>query len=186
MVDNLDGLLSPYLRRRRLKAAIPHIRGVVLDYGCGIGLLCGALRAENYVGVDIDDRVLKHAKRCYPKARFYHVNQMSEFREEKFDSIVGLAVIEHLPDPVAFLSDCQSRLRDNGRIILTTPSPLLDWAHGLGARVGLFAKESHNEHQSLMGHEALKSVAETVDLQLCHYRRFLLGANQLAILAKRS
>ena len=36
-----EGLFSPFLRSRRLKAACPYIKGRVLDVGCGTGALAG-------------------------------------------------------------------------------------------------------------------------------------------------
>jgi 2-polyprenyl-3-methyl-5-hydroxy-6-metoxy-1,4-benzoquinol methylase len=91
-------------------------------------------------------------------------------------------VIEHLPDPVGFLIQMAGFLAADGRIVLTTPNPTLDWVHGLGARIGIFAKESHDEHQSLMGRGRLSEAAAAAGMRMSHFRRFLCGANQLAVL----
>ena len=49
-----EGLLSPWLWRKRVAAAFPHLRGKVLDIGCGSGALAEHVTAESYTGVDID------------------------------------------------------------------------------------------------------------------------------------
>jgi 2-polyprenyl-3-methyl-5-hydroxy-6-metoxy-1,4-benzoquinol methylase len=185
MNDNLDGFFSPYLRSQRMGAAKPYVTGRVLDYGCGIGLVCDWVGEERYVGVDIDPRVLEFAREQRPKGRFITPSQMDSIAGELFDTVVGLAVIEHLPDPRDFLKDAASRLAPKGRIVLTTPNPALDWAHGLGSRIGLFARESHDEHQSLMSRNDLAASADATGLALVDYRRFLLGANQLAVLMRK-
>jgi 2-polyprenyl-3-methyl-5-hydroxy-6-metoxy-1,4-benzoquinol methylase len=182
MNDNLDGYLSPFLRKQRMQAAKPYVTGRVLDFGCGIGLVCEWVREEDYVGVDIDERVLEIARKRHTRARFLTPDRMDAIAGETFDTLVGLAIIEHLPDPRSFLSDAASRLAPNGCIVLTTPNPMLDWAHGVGSRIGLFARESHDEHQSLMGRGDLQKAAEAAGLVLTKYRRFLLGANQCAVL----
>lgn len=185
MSDNLTGYFSPFLRKRRMEAARPYVAGRVLDFGCGIGLVCNWVGEDEYVGVDIDPKVLDFARTLHPKARFLTLDQMGAIAGEKFDTIVGLAVVEHLPDPKAFLLDAASRLAPGGRIVLTTPNPALDWAHGLGGRVGLFARESHEEHQSLMNRRQIAEVADSAGLSLVDFKRFLLGANQLAVLGHK-
>ena len=183
--DNLDGLLSPFLRQRRMEAATPYISGSVLDYGCGIGLVGELPSVSDYVGVDIDPEILVVAGRRLHKGRFLlpsHV--LSGLQGERFDKIVGLALIEHLPDPLGFLKQARDLLAPNGCIVLTTPNPALDWAHGLGSRIGIFARESHDEHQSLMGRKTIERHAHEAGLTLFVYKRFLLGANQLAVLTR--
>ena len=184
--DNLDGLLSPFLRRRRMSAAMPYISGRVLDYGCGIGLAGELREVTDYVGVDIDPDILLVAKKRNPNGVFLLPSEVERtLPGRQFDTIIGLAVIEHLPDPLDFLKQAKNFLAENGRIVLTTPNPSLDWAHGLGARVGIFARESHDEHQSLMGRKIMERHAKDAGLRISVYRRFLFGANQLAILARQ-
>lgn len=164
-----------------MNAAAPFIEGRVLDFGCGIGLVCDTVDATKYAGVDIDSRVIEIAKSRNPKGRFYTLDQMDRLEGEVFDTIVGLAIIEHLSDPMGFLSDARRRLAPKGKLVLTTPNPILDWAHGLGARVGIFARESHDEHQSLMNRRQLDDAARHSGLHMTTFRRFLFGANQLAV-----
>ena len=176
----LDGKLSPLLRRTRMNAARPFITGRVLDWGCGNGDLCDFLPAEQYVGVDIDTNVLEEARRSHPDATFAALDSFEP--TGRFDTIAALAVIEHLADPVGFLSSMSRLLADHGRIVVTTPNPALDWAHGLGAKFGIFALESHDEHQSLMNRRGLDHAAREAELRMVHFKRFLCGANQLAVL----
>jgi|SRR4029453_16160333 2-polyprenyl-3-methyl-5-hydroxy-6-metoxy-1,4-benzoquinol methylase len=179
----LDGMLSPLLRRIRLNAARPYVFGRVLDWGCGNGDLCSFVPQEQYVGVDVDESILRMARAAYPSATFY---TLSAFRpSELFDTVAALAVIEHLPNPSGFLSHMKSLLRPGGRIVLTTPNPALDWVHGVGAKFGIFAKESHAEHQSLMTRPKLADAAEDAGLKMIRFERFLVGANQLAVLQGR-
>jgi 2-polyprenyl-3-methyl-5-hydroxy-6-metoxy-1,4-benzoquinol methylase len=178
----LDGKLSPFLRRTRMKAARPYLCGRVLDWGCGNGDLCRFIPAETYLGVDVDEAVLAEARQNYPAATFLAAKDFAQ--SELFNTIAALAVIEHLPDPASFLRRISHSLAHNGRIVLTTPNPLLDWAHGFGAKFGVFAFESHEEHQSLMNRRGLERTAREAELRVIHFERFLYGANQLAVLER--
>ena len=44
-----EGILSPYLRSKRLSPALPYIKGRVLDVGCGVGLLAVIEHVEDYI-----------------------------------------------------------------------------------------------------------------------------------------
>ena len=181
MTDNLDGLFSPFLRDRRIKAARPFLQGSVLDYGCGIGLVGAFVEQKDYVGVDIDQSVLAIARQNYPAARFY---TPQEFRSQialTFDTIVGLAIVEHVDDPLDFLSEMAARLSPSGRIVLTTPHPSLEWILHVGDKLGLFSKASHEEHNVILDRKLVFELARKAGLTTIIYKRFLLGANQLIV-----
>lgn len=179
-----EGLLSPFLRTRRLEAAKPFLQGRVLDVGCGTGYLADFVPADQYAGVDVDEGSLQAARLRHPHHRF-----LSELppRGTTFNTVVALAVIEHAPDPLEFLEALSARLdpAPGSRIICTTPHPLFDGVHRAGAAMGLFSFHAREEHQQLLGHWELLSLAGKCRLSIALYRRFLLGANQLLVLKRR-
>ena len=65
-----EGLLSPWLRSVRIKAALPHLQGKILDYGCGSGALAEHVEAEYYLGVEIDTVSLGLARTHFPSHCF--------------------------------------------------------------------------------------------------------------------
>jgi 2-polyprenyl-3-methyl-5-hydroxy-6-metoxy-1,4-benzoquinol methylase len=178
-----EGLLSPYLRRLRLAAARDFLRGRVLDIGCGTGALAELVDSPAYVGFDIDHECVAIARRRSPGHRF-------EFclppESERFDTVVSLAVIEHVADPAQFLTMAARYLDDgaHARIVITTPHPALEWLHDLGAAVGLFSRHAHEEHEALLDRARLAECAERARLRLERYERFAFGANQLAVFAR--
>jgi 2-polyprenyl-3-methyl-5-hydroxy-6-metoxy-1,4-benzoquinol methylase len=181
MTDQASGLLSPWLRKRRQEKARPYIRGRVLDYGCGIGTLSEMCRPETYLGVDVDEWSIDVARKAYPRFRFD-----TDLPETgKFDTIVALAVIEHIPDPAALLEKFESRLGTEGRIVLTTPHPSVEYVHDLGARIGLFSAHASEEHERLIDYGLMKELLAKAGLVIEKHERFLLGANQLFVLRRR-
>lgn len=175
-----EGRLSPYLRRKRIQAVIPHLKGRVLDFGCGTGFLSKIIDADKYLGIEIDEISLQKAKAMFPDHKF---SRCLPNANEKFDSVVALAVIEHVYDPVSFLSELATFLNE-GHLLVTTPHPSVEWVHGLGATIGLFSKHANDEHGDLLDQARLEKVGAQAGLKLDFYSRFLLGANQIAVYSK--
>lgn len=173
-----EGLLSPFLRDRRLQAARPHLRGRILDLGCGGGLLARWAEPQTYLGFDVDPDSLAAARRAFPRHRF--VGDLPA--GQGFDTLVALAVIEHLPQPERHLAQWRQLLAPGGTMVLTTPHPRVDLVHRLGARLGIFSRHASEEHQDLLDRAGLERAAGAAGLTVALYRRFLLGANQLVLL----
>lgn len=184
MPDQINGKLSPYLREQRFRAAERYLaKGRVLDIGCGIGMLTRYVSADRYLGVDLDRGSVEDARREHPTYRFMTLDDFaSHDPTEQFDTIVGLAVIEHVPDPKAWLAEMKRRLAPGGRMVLTTPHPRLEWAHTVGARLGLFSRAASEEHNVLIDQKLMKRFAGDTGLRVGEFKRFLYGANQLFIL----
>ena len=178
-----EGLLSKWLRGKRMGAAARHLSGRVLDYGCGSGSLAAMVDSGRYFGVDRDQQSLQIARTSFPDHKF---SVEPPAAQEKFDTVVSLAVIEHVGDPVQFLANLAAYLSDRSgsRLVLTTPHPALEWAHDAGAAVGLFSRHANEEHEDLLDRGKLESVGKRCGLRLQHYNRFLWGANQLAVYTK--
>lgn len=177
------GLLSPYLRGRRVEAVKDYLSGNILDYGCGVGKLCDLIDKENYLGVDIDIESILEAKKNYPNYQFFQLNDFEKLDENmKFDTIVSMAVIEHVKKPKEFLVNLSKYTKPNGRIVLTTPHPRGDWMHDLGSKVGLFSSHANEEHEELIDEEKINEIIKDTGLKLEIYNKFLFGVNQLMII----
>lgn len=173
-----EGLLSPFLRRRRVQAVRNLLRGRVLDFGCGAGKLADLCDPLQYCGVDISDAALDLARRSHPQHRF--VKELPE--EEVFDTVVGLAVIEHVKQPELLLERLRKLVTADAQLVLTTPHPTYRLVHDFGAMLGLFSKEASAEHETLLDRELMLAIARNSGWSLVSARRFLFGANQVFVL----
>ena len=178
-----EGLLSPWLRKLRINAALPFVCGKTLDYGCGSGAFASLLDPNMYVGFDRDELSISQALQKFPHHNFLS-NESS--LNGHFDTVIALAVIEHVEKPDEFLKTLSSFLKSNGdgRIVITTPNPCLEFAHDFGAKIGLFSKHANEEHQVLLDKSKLQIEGSKANLDLVEYRRFILGANQIAVFKK--
>lgn len=95
----------------------------VLDAGCGHGEIAAVLRRHcaRVVAVDHDAGALAVARTRFPDVEF-HVSDVGEWSTaERFDVIVHLHTLEHLPEPVATLRHLRGLLAAGGRLVVEVP-----------------------------------------------------------------
>jgi ubiquinone/menaquinone biosynthesis C-methylase UbiE len=110
--------------------------GLVLDAGCGPGLVAAAMLASGLlvVGVDLSREMIERArKRCAPfdeRATFLHgsVLDLSLGRLGPFDGAISRYVLHHVLDPSEFVGRQVELLRPGGVLVvcdhLTDPDPI--------------------------------------------------------------
>lgn len=173
------GALSPFLRERRIAIARPYLEGRVLDLGCAEGHLAAHVPVVDYVGVDLDDEILVEARAHWPGRTFTSPDALDP--TERFDTIVALAVIEHVPDPEDWLRRWSRHLAPGGRVVLTTPHARWEPLHGFAARLSLTSDEAHDEHETTFDQASITALVRGVGLELTTYKRFLGRMNQLVV-----
>lgn len=97
----------------------------VLEVGSGLGYFTYALHAAGYRahGVEYSSTATAFAKNYF--GDLYTQGTIEEYAKmhpSSYDVIVATEVIEHVVDPVSFISACALALKPGGRIIITTPN----------------------------------------------------------------
>ncbi|MFH1827802.1 MAG: class I SAM-dependent methyltransferase [Nanoarchaeota archaeon] len=180
----MTGVLSPLLQIWRFKKVFPWIKKSVLEIGCSNGELLNFLpKSIKYTGIDTNEDFVKKAKELHPEQNFlcFTINEKKEIPVEKFHSIVLLALIEHLEDPLIVLIKLKKHLYPNGKIIITTPSPTSHYILTIGAKLGLFSKEALEEHHNYYTKRDLFNLFNTANFKILHYKQFQFGLNQVII-----
>ena len=180
----ITGLLSPLLEKWRMRKIRKYATGdKILDFGCGYGKLATMLPEKEYVGIDIDKKVIESAKEVNAErknAKFYSLDEF-ENKNCKFDTVVLAAVIEHLENPVQTLIKLQKYLQDGGLMIITTPTPKANKILTIGSKFKLFSREALEEHQDLLNKSDFLRISKKIGLKLEHYETFEFGLNQLVV-----
>ena len=101
----------------------------VLDIGCGGGILSEALSSAgaDVIGIDASSQTIgvakSHANLVNSKVTYIE-STVEEFlsnnKDELFDVITCLEMLEHVPSPNQIIENCHSLLKDDGDIFLST------------------------------------------------------------------
>lgn len=169
------------LQRWRIRKALPWIPvgSRVLDVGCADGALVrlAGSRIASAVGID-------PTATASTEGRFE--GRVGTFpdavrRDETFDAVVMLAVVEHVPagELSTWASACTRLLRPDGRLVITVPSPTVDHLLHWGMRLHLLAGMDAHHHHGFTP-DAVPAIFGG-ELTLMHRSRFQLGLNNLFV-----
>lgn len=127
-----EEVLDGYLRRTPLahalhRAAEAHqlakiaLPGPVLDLGCGTGEFASlALEGCIDVGIDVNARALDKAARTGRYAALECADaRRLPFTEGRFQTVLAVSVLEHIPQPGRALAEAFRVLRPGGRFVAT-------------------------------------------------------------------
>jgi len=96
-------------------AALPE-RGNLLDIGCGNGAFLKAFATDHpgwqLTGLELGDKY-QAVVEAIPGVKRLHVGSLENL-DDRFDLIVLIHTLEHIPDPVAFLKMTSEKLYQGG------------------------------------------------------------------------
>jgi SAM-dependent methyltransferase len=151
------------LEARQLARHVPQ-GGRVIDVGCGNGKFLSVLHDLRpdlaLAGVDIEDVGISDL----PGFVFYH-GQLEEAAIEpsSFDAVYCSNLIEHVPDPVAFLAKCREVLKPGGVIVGITPDHLSLDRYLFGR---YWAGYHYPRHTFIFNHRNIRTVLENAGFEV--------------------
>jgi ubiquinone/menaquinone biosynthesis C-methylase UbiE len=177
--------LDYLLQRWRYSVAIPFIPlGCdLLDIGGFDGSFLKRVHEKIRRGVCIDPHLEEKSnnKITLIKARF---DSILPFPDDSFDIITMFAVYEHLGEQRKLIAEESFRVcRNNGLVLLTVPSNMVDTILMILKKVRLIDGMSTEEHQNFNVTNTV-GIFEGVGFQLKRWSRFQLGFNNLFVFQK--
>ena len=158
---NSSRLIENFLQNYRFKIVKPYLNGDVLDFGGNKGELKKFVHGEYFL------------------INYDHSSMVNIY----CDTIVSLAVIEHIPvkDVVEVFQRFKMILRKNGKIFITTPTQMAKPVLELWAYIGIVDKENIKEHQHYWSKKEIYDLASVTGFKIKKYKIFQLGFNQFSI-----
>lgn len=96
----------------------------ILDLGCGDGHFSLYIheKFKEIYGAEIAGEAVHIAQRRGIFLSLVDINELLPYKDDVFDAVSCLDVIEHLFDPVSVLKEIYRILQPNGQLVLTTPN----------------------------------------------------------------
>lgn len=184
MKDALGG----YLERVRVHRVLPHVRGTLLDVGCGANRLVAAYReragdtaaARESLGVDVHP---------WPGVdAVVHDTRELPFAAGSFDTVTIIAALNHIPYRQQALAEVRRVMADDGRLVLTMIPPGI-------SRLWHLLRRPWDDDQVERGmaegevygltREQVRRLIDGAGLRVVHEESFMLGVNRLTVAAVR-
>ena len=170
----MQDALGEALANRRVRAVLPHVRGRLLDIGCGFNQL--VRHYANGVGVDVHP---------WPGADIIVPDTATlQWERESFDTVTIIAALNHIPNREAVLKECRRVLRPGGRVVITmlTPRTSRVW-HWLRAPWDADQCQRGMQPGEVYGFTSAEvfKLFTTAGFTLLSQRSFMLGLNRLYV-----
>jgi SAM-dependent methyltransferase len=174
----MNDRLGQYLLRWRVRTVLPHVRGRLLDIGCGSNTVAPR-HGHNSLGVDVHqwgdvDLVVPDTSKL-------------PYDDGSFDTVTILAALNHIPNRGDVLKEAHRLLRPRGRIILTMIPPTI-------SQVWHFLRRPWDADQTERGMKAgevwgltpaaVRKLLADAGFALRQEKRFMLGINRLYLAEK--
>jgi SAM-dependent methyltransferase len=104
------------------------IKNNLLEIGLGHGEFYKYLprKITNYVGVDIDEKLVDHARSLNPQNQYFQADlssiNFSDSHKNTFETVVCLNVLEHIENDTLALKNMIDTLTSSGHILLFVPA----------------------------------------------------------------
>lgn len=163
---------------------------VVLDFGCGYqAFFLKSISNLISKGWGVDYEVEEDHSLSNLKLMNFNYQGTLPFEDKKFDKIFLLAVYEHIPleSTVSLLVELKRVLKDNGKIVLTIPTPkgkpVMEF---LAFKLGVISRAEIADHKKYYSKEDIQSDAAKAGLSLSYHSYFQFGWNSLQVLEKNN
>ena len=183
-----EPILEPLLRNLRLRKVQPHIPrdARLLDVGCGTAVsFLKSISPHIKEGHGVDFKVEPVAFDNIRTQQMTLADQLP-YNDHSFDVVTMLAVLEHIEQEQAILSEIHRVLVPGGKLVLTVPSvwaqPVLEF---LSFRVGIISRAEIEDHKRYYRRSSLRrALTQEQPFVSFLHRYFQLGMNNFCVVEK--
>ncbi|PWR70681.1 class I SAM-dependent methyltransferase [Methanospirillum lacunae] len=182
-----EELFEPLFRKMRVNRILPWIpkNATLCDIGCGFDAQFLKMISPSIKRGYGFDRKVNSKLQGNLTIQSYDLNNPLPLPDNSVDCVTLLAVLEHLSNPITVFAEIRRICRSNGRIILTTPTPLskpiLEF---LSFRMGLVSSQEISDHKHYWSLEEIRNLLKQFDFHVVELNTFSIGLNSFAVAEK--
>jgi SAM-dependent methyltransferase len=152
MNNPVRGFVQRHYEAPRLRQLANGPANDILEIGCGQGtgarIICDLFAPQRYVGVDLDPRMIKRARRrsgALPNATFIEGDVTSlDLPSATFDFVMDFGIVHHVSNWRAALAEVHRTLRPGGEFLFEDLS-VETWERGIGIPFKRIADHPYDE-----------------------------------------
>jgi ubiquinone/menaquinone biosynthesis C-methylase UbiE len=183
MNNPIRGLIQKRLEAPRLKYLCNGRADTILEIGCGQGagakIICDLFGPQEYVGIDLDPKMVERAKRKeqgLKNARFLQGDAAQlPFIDSTFDLVVDFGIIHHIPNWREALAELHRILMIDGELFFEE-LPVETWERGIGKPLKRLLEHPYEEmfrqHEFVSALEGLGFEVEMYEDSLVSFYHF--------------
>ncbi len=115
-----DNATTRHLRKREMEAMKKHVKGLVLDIGCGTGVYTDV--ADDYVGIDTAKNMLEEARKKSNRVFVAASAEELPFGNETFDTAICMFTVLNLCDYKKAAREMRRVLKNGGFAVVSVAS----------------------------------------------------------------
>jgi SAM-dependent methyltransferase len=146
-IESWQRMMGPVFKRAARLLQRFQAKGRLMDVGTGFGFFLSEMKKRGWevMGVEISQRGLNYARNRLGVNVAPGPLEKAGLPEGHFDGVTAFYVIEHLPDPIAFLRECHRILKPGGLLLLRYPhtTPIKNLLRLLGIENQLYDLPAH-------------------------------------------
>ena len=149
-------------------------KSIILDFGCADGFALTEthklLDANTSVGVEYSEELIDSSHNLPSRCSIIKgdaTKKLSQIKNESFDLVTALAILEHLDKPVELFYRAHEALKPRGLLIASCPSPFWD---NLSGKLKLHKDEFHAFD---FNRNVFLSLASMSGFEALEYRKFM-------------
>lgn len=187
-MQSKEPILEKFLSIMRFNQALKYVQknDIVADIGCGYhGYLLSSIadKIKKGIGYDLSVSKLNLPKNIFLKQ--VNINKKIDSKKNYFDTVIALAILEHVENPVFFIKRLKSLLKKNGKIVITTPhrrgKKLLEF---LSYTLKMVSTDEISDHKNYFDEKKLQKLLLQNGFRIIKIKTFEFGVNLLAVAQK--
>jgi 2-polyprenyl-3-methyl-5-hydroxy-6-metoxy-1,4-benzoquinol methylase len=163
-------MMQPIFKKAARLIQKSKTKGRLLDVGSGFGFFLSEMESWGWevMGVEISQKAMDYARDVLGVTVYAGPLGKIGFPGNYFDAVTAFYVIEHLPDPMAFLKECYRILKPRGVVLLRYPhtTPIKNFLHLFGMENRLYDLPAH---LSDFSPETIQRFLEKAKFEACQH-----------------
>ena len=120
--NNRKGYYNPNRKEYEYAKSYSDKTKCVLEIGCGAGFFADKIEFKSYKGLEFNQLAIDKSKAKGYDVIKESIENFCNNSNDKYDVIFSFHVLEHVVNPITFISSAKKMLKKNGKLVIAVPN----------------------------------------------------------------